>query len=266
MSLSSYRISCDGAAKPLGRGSGAAVPATGVQVVAGLAVPPGTATKGKSARRAPSGFVPGLVGVARVPSGWGRRWVGGRAIPLVAAASVSGGRGRGGVRRRSAPAGRWVYRPGCLPSLARAAGHAGRVSVEVSELSRPLNDQAAATYFFGFVSSPYGEQNSMSLLLPCCGLESQFSGPLDHQASARVGCLPFGVARPPGTPRMRSAPRGGTSPIAPAAHPACGRGRWAGNDRLAVDPPESAVPAAARVWCPPTAPAAHWSRGPHWPV
>jgi hypothetical protein len=75
-----------------------------------------------------------------------------------AAASVPGGRGRGGVRRRSAPAGRWVYRPGCLPSLARAAGHAGRVSVVVSELGRPLNDQAAATYFFGFVSSPYGER------------------------------------------------------------------------------------------------------------
>jgi hypothetical protein len=38
-----------------------------------------------------------------------------------------------------------------------------------------------------------------------CGLlrswrRSQFGGPLDHQASAWVGCLPFGVARPPEPP------------------------------------------------------------------
>ena len=51
-----------------------------------------------------------------------------------------------------------VYCPGCLTSLARAGGHAGRVSVVVSELGRPFNDQAAATYFFGFVSSPCGKR------------------------------------------------------------------------------------------------------------
>ena len=155
-----------------------------------------------------SGFA-GVVAAARVPSGRGRRWVGGRAIPLVAADSVSGGRGRGGVRRRSAPAGRWVYRPGCLPSLARAAGHAGRVSVVVSELGRPLNDQAAAAYFFGFVCLPMGSEPGKLAVTAVplrCGLGSQFGGPLDHQASAWVGCLPFGVARPPGTPRCAPRP------------------------------------------------------------
>ena len=47
---------------------------------------------------------------------------------------------------------------------------------------------------------------------PSLRARAQFGGPLDHQASAWVGCLPFGVARPPGTPRRASRPRGGTSP------------------------------------------------------
>ena len=60
-------------------------------------------------------------------------------------------------------------------------------------------------------------ENSVSLPFPRCGLESQFGGPLDHQASARVGCLPFGMARPPGTPRCAVLARGDDPPEPPAA-------------------------------------------------
>ena len=49
-------------------------------------------------------------------------------------------------------------------------------------------------------------ENSVSLLFPfVAGLGSHFGGPLDHQASAWVGCLSFGGARSP-EPPLRSAP------------------------------------------------------------
>ena len=88
----------------------------------------------------------------------------------------------------------------------------------------------------------------MSPMFPRCGLESQFGGPLDHQASARVGCLPFGVARPrnpplrcagprgrpPWNPPLRSAPARWYFADTPALAGPRGPGSLAGYDRLAV--------------------------------
>jgi hypothetical protein len=52
-------------------------------------------------------------------------------------------RGRGRVWRRSAPACAMCLRS-CLPSPASAAGHNGHARQVVSELGRPLDNQAAA--------------------------------------------------------------------------------------------------------------------------
>ena len=51
-------------------------------------------------------------------AGTGARWVGGRAATLLLLFSAPGGRGRGRVRRRSAPACQWcVFLGACLPQL-----------------------------------------------------------------------------------------------------------------------------------------------------
>ena len=70
--------------------------------------------------------------------------------------------------------------------------------------------------------------------VPSCGM-------LSAAARARLRAGPGGD--PPGTPRMRSAPRGGTAPAhRPLTGPE-GPVRWAGSDRLAVGP--AAVPAGS---------------------
>ena len=167
-----------------------------------------------SARRAPLRVAPRPASCSARP---GSRWAGGWAIPLVAAASMSGGRGRGEVRRRSAPVvpGRWVCRRGLLPSLARAAGHAGRVSVVVSELGRLINDQAAATYFFGFVSSPY-RGRTWETRCHCCSPFVAGSGHSSVVHSITRRRLGLAVCHlewhAPRNPPLRSAPRCGNSP------------------------------------------------------
>ena len=115
----------------------------------------GTREKDKSARRAPFGVRawPGHGSARSVRPG--PVGVGGRAILLVAAASVCGGRDRGPVRRAQARRAGGVSSR--VPAFLSPRGlYAGCISVVVSELGRPLNDQAAATYFFGFGSSLYG--------------------------------------------------------------------------------------------------------------
>ena len=129
----------------------------------------------------------------------------------------------------------WLLR--CLPSLGRAAGHAGRVSVVVLELGCPLNDQAAATHFFGFVSSPYLERTGKTRC-HCC---SPFvAGSVTVRWSTRSPGVGLGwlfaiwSGTPPGPPECAARPRGGTSPThRPLAGPR-GPGSLAGNDRLAV--------------------------------
>ena len=65
----------------------------------------------------------------------------------------------GTSRRRSPPAcARCAFLGACVPQPARPVTLAAFPCLVSLELSRPLNDQAAATYFFGFVSSPYGER------------------------------------------------------------------------------------------------------------
>ena len=93
-------------------------------------------------------------------AGTGARWVGGRApstlllFPcLVGAAGASAAALGPGL-----PV---VCLPRCLPSLARAAGHAGRVGVAGLELGCPLDDQLASRPgWVGIVLHPYTAQNS----------------------------------------------------------------------------------------------------------
>jgi hypothetical protein len=104
-------INTRGRRGPLDAGSGAAAPASVVTVLSSGGAA-GTATKDRSARRAPLRVTagPGRGGGRSVRPG--RRWVGGRAIPLVAAASVPAGAAGdecGGARPGRGPSCR------CLP-------------------------------------------------------------------------------------------------------------------------------------------------------
>jgi len=93
----------------------------------------------------------------------------------------------GRVRQRSAPA------------FLRMFPVADSALAMWSQLGRPLDDQLARRPGWAvIVTHPYGSKPGKLGVtgVPPLRLGSQFGGPLDHQASARVGCLPFGVARP----------------------------------------------------------------------
>jgi hypothetical protein len=92
----------------------------------------------------------------RVPAA-GAGWAGGPPF-LLLLVSVPGKRGRERVRRRSAPADRECGTLGaCLPCPARPVMPACVRAIGL-DLGCPFDDQASATYCFGFVSSPYAKE------------------------------------------------------------------------------------------------------------
>ena len=110
------------------------------------------------------GSSPGRVAAAGVPSGRaGGGWVGGPSLwwLLLPCALGPAGEECGGARARACAGGLPV---GACPSLAGAAGHAGRFSVVVSELARPLDDHLASwPGWVGIVLHPYLRGNLPNL-------------------------------------------------------------------------------------------------------
>ena len=191
-----------------------------------------------------------------VPGGgagaWG--WAGGPSLWLLLLPCLVGAAGEE-CGRRSAPAARWVYRPGCLPSLARAAGHAGRVSVEAQSCAVHSMTRRRPTYFFGFVSSPCGERprktrwqcvppllrarvtvrwSTRSPGVGLCWLFAIWSGTPPWNPPLRFAPARWYIADsadpggdPPEPPACAPRPRGGTSPTVltrganPPEPPAC---------------------------------------------
>ena len=118
-----------GPPRPLGRGVRGGSPGVRRRSrCAGFAVPPGTTGKKRALVGHHSGVVPGLVAAERVPCGRGRQWVGGRAIPPVAAANAWWARpgrsaaalvpGLGGWSFLLVPVFPWPARPVTLAALA----------------------------------------------------------------------------------------------------------------------------------------------------
>jgi hypothetical protein len=205
------------------------------------------------------------------PAGVGGGWVGG---PFAWLLLLPCRRVRPGTSaRRSAPA--------CLRVSLLATCPSSPALVVMRWAVHSMTSWRVGRAGQGLFSIPMGSEPGklgVTAVPPRCGLGTQFGGPLDHQASAWVGCLPFGVARPPEPPECAPRPRGGTSPThrpltglcwpggrppgtprmrsAPArwyfadtgqSPEPSARVRWAGHDRLAV----------TRRGCSPIAPAVH---------
>ena len=244
-------------------------------------VPPST-EPGEKGQERPEGIirVPGLVAAARGPSG--RDWRGGRAgHPSGCCCFRRRWRGRGQVRRRSSPGlGGWSFLSvSAFPWLARLVTMAALAwwpQIWAVHSMTSLRPYAFSVYLVKGTLWGANLEKLGVTAVPLCGLGLQSGGPLDHQVSAWVGCLPFGVARPPGTPRCASRPRGGTSPtvLARRATPGTPRMRFAPARWYLADTPaahraqgpgslgRSRAPRRDPLRCSPIAPAAHPSLRP----
>ncbi len=137
----------------------------------------------------------------------------------------------------------WLLR--CLPSLGRAAGHAGRVSVVVLELGCPLNDQAAATHFSDLSRLPIAsEPGKLGVTAVPPSLRARVTVRWSTRSpGVGLGWL-FAIwsGTPPRNPQVRFAPARRYIAVAPALARAQGPGSLAGRT---FGPPPAVGPGGA---------------------